>query len=1087
MTETTTVTVLFTDVVGSTGLRTGRGDTAAHEIMSTHNELVRHQIEQHAGHEVKTIGDSFMVAFDSARRAVECAIAVQRSLADHNRRHPDEPVVVRIGLHTGEAISEGGDLFGSSVDAAARIMSHAAGEQILVSEVLKAVMGAAREIQFLDRGRFRLKGFPDRWHLFEVAWRQDEPAAAAVEFGRTPYVGRPEERERLRKLLEGAQRGRSAIVLLGGEAGVGKTRLAEEVVNEARARGMFTTSGRCYDMKGAPPYIPFVEAIEYSLRVSTPENFRAALGDAAPEIARIVPRIRSVYPDLPPPIDLPPEQAQHLMFENICDFFERAAKLQPIVLVLDDLHWAEESTALLLEHVAQRLENAPLLLIGTYRDIEVDHTSAFARSLQRLARKSTVHRISLRRLGKAEVGEIIARLSGRVPPDPLIDVIYRETEGVPFFVEEVYRHLSEERRLVDDAGHWRPDVSIGEVEVPESVRMVLGQRLDRVADDVLRVLTLAAVIGKAFTYEFLRALATESEDALLDAIDEAERAHLIVATEGRDPHFTFAHEQIRQTLLGRISFPRRQRFHLRVADAIEQTFAHELEEHVADLAFHLQQGGAGDRAREYLIRAGDAAAARFANAEALEAYGRAIELAGAGPERRRALMQRARLLLGLFRGKEAAGDLEDAAQQAREAGEPAEEVEALIGLGNAYYFVALDDATAIDKSKAALERAYELAVDLGNRAAQARALIPTHRFVDYEPEYRAAAIENVARAEALAEQLGEQSLVIEARRAMLRFLPGAEAEVRLQPIWKALEDRNDLVALNEHAFYSMWTYLRRLRLEECVACCDEGFRLARRIGAEPVQYGTIKALALIELGRFGDAWEALESEIADEAHPFGRTFREMGEAVYFLESGDYAQAAAKAQKVIPQAEALGRAWMIPWARTVLAGALLQGGSAGGQNGEDTLQAAEDVGLPGARRPSVDALLAQGAAEEALRFCDEAIAASARSGATRDRLPMMERRARALLLLGRAAEALETCESALAEAEPANARLMTWRLQAARAGALARIGDNDGSSAAKARAASVVNEVARTIANAAARKRFLAQPAAREVLGNAAQS
>ncbi len=1084
MAETTTVTVLFTDVVGSTGIRTGRGDTAAHVIMSTHNDLVRVEIEKHAGHEVKTIGDSFMVAFDSARRAVECAIAVQRSLADHNRRNPGEPVVVRIGLHTGEAISEGGDLFGSSIDAAARIMSRAEGEQILVSDVLKAVMGAAKEIQFADRGRFRLKGFPDRWHLFEIAWRQDEPAPTAIELDQTPFVGRPEERDRLRKLLDAAQAGRSAIVLIGGEPGVGKTRLAAEVVAEARTRGMFTTSGRCYDMKGAPPYIPFVEAIEYSLRVTPPENFRAALGDAASELARLIPRIRSLYPDLPPTFDLPPEQAQHLMFENICDFFERAAAVQPIVLVLDDLHWAEESTALLLEHVAQRLERVPFVLIGTYRDIEVERASPFARSMERLTRRSTVHRITLRRLGKPEVGEIISRLAGRAAPEPLVEVFFRETEGVPFFVEEVYRYLSEEHRLVDGAGNWRADVSIGEVEVPESVRMVLGRRLDRVAEDVLRVLTLAAVIGKAFTYEFLRSLATESEDALLDAIDEAERAHLIVATEGRDPHFTFAHEQIRQTLLGRISFPRRQRFHLRVADTIEQTYAPDLEEHVADLAFHLQQGGAADRARDYLIRAGDAAAARFATAEALAAYGTAIDLAGSGPDRRRALLQRARLLLGLFRGKEAAIDLEEAAQQARDAGEPAEEVEALLGLGNAYYFVALDEASAIDKSKAAFERAHELASDLGNRSAQARALIPTHRFVDYDPPYRDEALENVARAEALAEQLGDSGLLVDARRARLRFMDGEEAEAQLQPIWKALEDRNDLVSLNEHAFYSMWTYLRRLRLQECVDCCDEGFRLARRIGAEPVQYGTIKALALIELGRFGDAWAALESEIADEAHPFGRTFREMGEAVYFLESGDYKLAAERAQKVIPDAEALGRAWMIPWARTVLAGALLQGGSAAIK---DVPRLFEDAGRQGARQLRVDFLLTAGEGAEALRLCDDSIEDSVRRGGTRERLPMSERRTRALLLLGRAAEALDTCDAALVEAEPANARLIAWRLQAARAAALAALGDNQGAAAARAKAANLVQEVAKTIALPAARKRFLSQPAALEVLASSTTS
>ena len=174
MSDIATVTILFTDVVGSTELRTVRGDASAHQILQIHFQLVRQQIERHSGQEVKTIGDSFMVVFSSARKGVECAIAVQQSLAEYNRTNPDRQIEVRIGLNTGEPIQESGDLFGAAVDAAARIVSEAAGGQILVSEAVRRVIGSAENVEFADRGLFRLKGFPEQWRLYEVVWHQEK-------------------------------------------------------------------------------------------------------------------------------------------------------------------------------------------------------------------------------------------------------------------------------------------------------------------------------------------------------------------------------------------------------------------------------------------------------------------------------------------------------------------------------------------------------------------------------------------------------------------------------------------------------------------------------------------------------------------------------------------------------------------------------------------------------------------------------------------------------------------------------------------------------------------------------------------------
>ena len=241
-------------------------------------------------------------------------------------------------------------------------------------------------------------------------------------------------------------------------------------------------------------------------------------------------------------------------------------------------------------------------------------------------------------------------------PKPLVDTIYSETEGNPFFVEEVFQHLAEEGKLFDAKGRWLSDLEVTELDVPEGVRLVIGRRLERVSDDCRRVLTGAAVIGRAFNFDLLEALGdpstgsgqAEDSDALLDAVDEAERAQLITAAEDGpaqtgasigEARFTFAHELIRQTLVSGLSLPRRQRMHLRIAEAMERVYARSLEAHAADLAHHLYQAGAAadpERTVRYLTLAGDQAFNAAAFEDALRLYDDALSLQPADDRRGRA-------------------------------------------------------------------------------------------------------------------------------------------------------------------------------------------------------------------------------------------------------------------------------------------------------------------------------------------------------------------------------------------------------------------------------------------------------------------
>ena len=447
------------------------------------------------------------------------------------------------------------------------------------------------------------------------------PVVAAMDDG-IPLIGREPEFAELKRMVEEALAGRGSLVMIGGEPGIGKTHLTGAILREAKRRGAFAAIGHCYEMEGAPPYVPFIEMLEHSARTKPREAFRHSLGDDAPEVAKLMPELRAFYPDIPPAIQLPPEQQRRFLFNAIRSFVGRSAHLTPVVAVFEDLHWADEPTLLLLQHLAQILATTPMLLIGTYRDVELDVTRPFAKTLETLLRQKLATRMSLRRLPVGGVENMLAAMSGQTPPPSLARVVFEETEGNPFFVEEVFRHLSEEGRLFDETGKWRQGLRVDNLQVPEGVRLVLGRRLERLGEEARRILTTAALIGRSFSLRLLEELEKQAQpDAALEAVEEAERAHIVVAEPaGRDARYRFVHELIRQTLAETLSLPRRQRLHVRVADAIERVYSSNLEAHASSLAHHLYQAGAAaesEKTATYLVMAAQQARAAAAHEEAL--------------------------------------------------------------------------------------------------------------------------------------------------------------------------------------------------------------------------------------------------------------------------------------------------------------------------------------------------------------------------------------------------------------------------------------------------------------------------------------
>jgi AAA ATPase-like protein len=410
---------------------------------------------------------------------------------------------------------------------------------------------------------------------------------------RTAFVGRETERGTIRAAIDRALKtGRGSVVMLGGGPGVGKTRLAMEMAEDAWRVGFRCSVGHCYERDESFPLLPFVEMAESSLaHAASIDDFRRRMGENAAELAQIAPSLRRVFPDIPEPMELPPAQKRHYLFQSVAEVMEREARTRPQLLVLEDLQWADESSLALLIHLANRIAQLPVVIIGTYRDGYSDNNPALVRTLEELIR-SGVRPLKVGGLSKDAIAQMLTELSQRQAPESLVSLIFEESQGNPFFVEEVYRHLLEDGKVFDAAGQFRTDIKIDESDVPENVRLIIGRRLERLEENEKRVLAAAAVIGRSFSFQLLTAISQVNVDELFTVVEKALQMRIIVPNSaGLEKPFSFAHELVRQTLLAGISAPRRQQLHAVVAAATERLYPDAINECAGEIADHLLKAG----------------------------------------------------------------------------------------------------------------------------------------------------------------------------------------------------------------------------------------------------------------------------------------------------------------------------------------------------------------------------------------------------------------------------------------------------------------------------------------------------------------
>ncbi|MGH2398152.1 MAG: ATP-binding protein, partial [bacterium] len=452
-------------------------------------------------------------------------------------------------------------------------------------------------------------------------------------------VDREEELGALKGSLESMLSGRGHVVLAAGEPGIGKTRLAQELLVYARLRGCLAVIGRCFEQEVTIPYLPIAEALRAMCREIADDQLQTMIGAHAAELVKLVPDLGLRMRDLRPSPPLEPDQERLRLFEHVTAFLSAAARIRSVVILLDDLHWADAATLQLLRYIARNIRSDRILLVGTYRDVELDRTHPLGNALREMNRERLYSRILLRRLTPEHVGEMIrAIFQSRQPvSEEFRGLIYKETEGNPFFVEEVLKHLVEVGALYIVEGRWERK-EIREIEVPQSVREVIGRRLERLSSEGVEALTVASVIGRKFDFELLRAAMTgdgqpevRGIDAgqLLDSLEEALESQLISEERTEEGvQYTFAHALVRETLYDGLSLRRKMLFHEKVGEALERVFADALAAHAVDLAYHFSQVGRtqAEKAVRYSLQAAEAAAQIYAYDEAIMHYRTAIDI-----------------------------------------------------------------------------------------------------------------------------------------------------------------------------------------------------------------------------------------------------------------------------------------------------------------------------------------------------------------------------------------------------------------------------------------------------------------------------
>ena len=437
------------------------------------------------------------------------------------------------------------------------------------------------------------------------------------------FVGREEETQELRSGLASAISGQGKIVLLTGEPGIGKTRMAEELATYARLRNAQVLWGRCHERAGQPSYWPWVQAIRSYVHSKDLQALASDMGSGAADIAQVVTEVRDRLPGLVTPPALEPEQARFRLFDSITTFLKNASNREPLVIVLDDIQWADEASLLLLQFLAREIQSARVLVIGTVRDTELDREQPSARVLAELTKEPVTSSIALSGITTDEITQFVELSTGQTAAPGLAEALYKQAEGNPFVTGEIVKLLASDGRLDEGAS-----TTSWSVAIPDGVRAVVTKRLEHLSEACRDFLASAAVAGREFELRVVERASGVSVETAVDALDEATAARLVEELEEGTDRYQFSHAITRDALYQDQPASRRLELHRSVGECLESIYGTEAGSHIGQLAYHFAEAakaGTAEKAVAYSRLAGDQALERLAYEDAVTHYRRALQ------------------------------------------------------------------------------------------------------------------------------------------------------------------------------------------------------------------------------------------------------------------------------------------------------------------------------------------------------------------------------------------------------------------------------------------------------------------------------
>ncbi len=638
-----TITFLCTDIEGSTQLWDEQPD-AMREALARHDALLSDAVRAHDGQIFKTTGDGAYATMPGVADAIRAAVHAAHALAAEPW-DTTGPLAVRMSIHTGEVQERDGDYYGPALNRTSRLMAASHGGQILLTSASAALVRDELDPDFelLDLGLHRLRGIAAPEHVYQLrvpGLRADFPPLQTIDTfpagisgvrssfsrGDIPLAGRSRELDRLARVWRQAAEGTAHLVLLSGEAGIGKTRLVGELTTQVEAERGAVLYGRC-DEDSVVPYQPFVEALQPYVAATPAASLHQRLHGLERDLTRLFPELAGRILDHPLPAVSDPEAERFRLFEAVGLLVSGIAAVGSAVLVVDDLHWADRPTLQLLRHVVRSASDAPLLVVLAYREADLADDREAGDLVVDLQRDATTERITLQGLPEVDVATMLGAIAGHDVAPPLARTLHHETGGNPFFLSELMRNLLETEPSIAASRGEDADLVLGDLSLPQSVRDVVTRRVQRLPEPVGEVLAVAAVMGREFAAAPLVTASARSPDEVLGALDLAKAAGIVDEQGDQFGTYRFSHDLVCQVLYATLGTARAAQLHARVGAALEGEPSSKASPAVlAEHYSHALVLGEAPKALHYMTAAGHEAATNLAFEDAVAHFEQAVAL-----------------------------------------------------------------------------------------------------------------------------------------------------------------------------------------------------------------------------------------------------------------------------------------------------------------------------------------------------------------------------------------------------------------------------------------------------------------------------